>query len=390
MMSTSKPARTSYGTLLELVPTAPVWKVDWQRIWPLWQHLGALDSCPQDPHYHGEGDVGTHTRMVVEALVSLQRWRDLSTRQRSCVFWAAVLHDIGKPTTTSFEENGRISSRGHSRVGARIARQLLWEAGAPFDWREQVCGLIVCHQIPFWLIERSDCQRQAIKTSWKCQADLVCLHAEADAMGRICADQRSILDNVALAEQLFEENGSLREPFAFANDESRVAFFEKQDRDPFFKAYESFKCNVTLMSGLPGAGKDTWIRSNRPDLPVVSLDTVRESMGGRATGNQGRVIQAAYELARSYLRKGQDFVWNATNISEQLRGKPIRLFREYGARVEIVYVEPSLAVLYDQNRNRSAAIPDTALTNLVQKLEPPGETEAHEVIRNVEHFDMMS
>ncbi len=195
-MSTSKPARTSYGILFELVPTAPVWKVDWQWIWPLWQHLGALDSCPQDPHYHGEGDVGTHTRMVVEALVSLRRWRDLSTWQRSCVFWAAVLHDIGKPMTTSFEENGRITSRGHSRVGARIARQLLWEAGAPFDWREQVCGLIACHQIPFWLIERKDCQRQAIKTSWKCQADLVCLHAEADAMGRICADQQSILDNV--------------------------------------------------------------------------------------------------------------------------------------------------------------------------------------------------
>lgn len=138
------------------------------------------------------------------------------------------------------------------------------------------------------------------------------------------------------------------------------------------------------MSGLPGAGKDTWIRSNRPDLPVVSLDVVRESMGGPATGNQGRVIQAAYELARTYLRKGQDFVWNATNISEQLRGKPIRLFRDYGARVEIVYVEPTYTRLFDQNRNRSSSVPDAALTSLVQKLEPPGETEAHEVTRITE------
>lgn len=383
-MSTGKSAPVSFEILLEIVPVEPAWNVDWQRIWPLWRQLAAMDSCLQDPHYHGEGDAGTHTRMVVEALVSLPRWRELSTWQRSCVFWAAVLHDIGKPLTTCIEDNGRITSRGHSRVGARMARQLLWEAGAPFDWREQVCGLITCHQIPFWLIEREDCQRQAIKASWKCLTDLVCLHAEADAMGRICADQQFILDNVVLAEQLFEQYDCLRTPFAFANDESRVAFFEKQDRDPYFEAYESFKCNVTLMSGLPGAGKDTWIRSNRPDLPVVSLDVVRESMGGPATGNQGRVIQAAYELARTYLRKGQDFVWNATNISEQLRGKPIRLFRDYGARVEIVYVEPSYTRLFDQNRNRSSSVPDAALTSLVQKLEPPGETEAHEITRITE------
>ena len=75
------------------------------------------------------------------------------------------------------------------------------------------------------------------------------------------------------------------------------------------------------MSGLPGAGKDAWIGNNRPDLPVVSLDAVRDSIGERASGNQGRVIQAAYEMARDHLRKKQDFVWNATNISEQTQGQ---------------------------------------------------------------------
>lgn len=372
-----------FARLLDLVPSAPHWYVDWEGIWPLWPELGALDTCPQDPIHHGEGDAGTHTRMVVDALVASPSWRGAEAENRSCLFWAAVLHDVGKPATTKHEEDGRVTSRGHSRVGASIARQLLWDAGAPYDCREAVCGLILCHQIPFWLIEREDYKRQAIRTSLRCLPDLLCIHAWADATGRICADQQAILDNVEVARQVFEDTGCLHAPFAFANDESRVGFFERTDRDPYFAAHEDFRCKVTLMSGLPGAGKDTWIARNRPDLPVVSLDAVRESIGERATGNQGRVIQAAYELARDHLRRKQDFVWNATNISEQLRGKPLRLFRDYDAFIEIAYLEPSRRALFEQNRNRPDAVPDTVLANLIKKLEPPGEWEAHKVTRIV-------
>lgn len=317
--------------------------------------------------------------MVVEALVSMEAWRQLNPEDRSCLFWAAVLHNVGKPATTKTEDDGRITSRGHSRVGAAMARRCLWDAGAPFAWREKLCGLIAAHQLPFWLIEREHPARLAIETSWKCRPDLLCLHAEADAMGRICSDQDSILVNVALARQTFEDAGCLAMPFAFANDESRVAFFEKPDRDPYYVAFEDFRCRVTVMSGLPGAGKDTWISRNRPDVPVVSLDALRDELGQPATGNQGRVIQAAYEAARDHLRNGRDFVWNATNISAQLRAKPLKLLRDYGAHVEIVYLEPEPAKLYSQNRARAAIVPDAVINTLLRKLEPPGSWEAHRV-----------
>lgn len=376
--------KVSFAELQDLVPSAPGWRVDWDRIWSLWPDLPLLDSCPQDPIHHAEGDVGRHTRMVVEALVSLDTWRQLGPADRSCLFWAAVLHDVGKPATTKTEDDGRITSRGHSRVGAAIARRLLWHAGAPFTWRETLCGLIAAHQLPFWLIERDGLARLAIETSWKCRPDLLCLHAEADAIGRVCADKDNILINVALARQTFEEAGCLVAPFAFANDESRVAFFDKPDRDPHYVAFEEFKCHVTVMSGLPGAGKDTWISRNRRELPVVSLDALREEIGAPATGNQGRVIQAAYEAARDHLRNGRDFVWNATNVSAQLRGKPLRLLRDYGAHVEVVYLEPEPGKLFAQNRERAAAVPDTVIDTLLRKLEPPGLWEAHRVTHVVE------
>ena len=343
-----------------------------------------LDACPQDPVHHAEGDAGIHTRIVVEALATSDEWRRLPAGERSVLFWAAVLHDIGKPATTKTENDGRITSKGHSRIGASMARSFLWEAGSPFAWREAVCGIIAAHQLPFWLIERPDPERLAIATSWKCRPEHLCIHATADALGRTCADQAAILENISLARMVFQELDCLERPFPFANGESRVGFFEREDRDPNYAAYEDFRCTVTLMAGLPGAGKDTWIAANRPEQPVVSLDAVRSALDEPATGNQGRVIQAAYEMARDHLRNHRDFVWNATNVTAQLRSKPLRLLRDYGARIEIVYLEPPPDRLLQQNRQRDAVVPVSAIRDLSRKMEPPGDWEAHKVIRIID------
>ncbi|MEM1345012.1 MAG: AAA family ATPase [Pseudomonadota bacterium] len=379
---TRRPDRPDHTCLLDLVPGPPEWQIAWPSIWGLWPELAALDGCPQDPVHHGEGDVGTHTRMVVEALVAEPDWRALPEPPRGWLFWAAVLHDIGKPACTRTEE-GRLTSRGHSRAGAAIARRLLWHAGAPFAWREALCGVIAAHQLPFWLIERPGPARLAIETSWRCAPDLLCLHARADAKGRHCRDRDTILDDVVLAAATFEEAGCLTAPFRFANDESRVAFFEREDCDPFYAAHEALRCTVTVMSGLPGAGKDTWIARHRPDLPVVSLDALRAEADTAATDNQGRIVQAAQERAREHLRAGRDFVWNATNITRQTRAKVLRLLRDYGARLEIVYLEPSADRLFSQNAAREAAVPADVIARLAAKLEPPEEWEAHRIIRCV-------
>ena len=372
-----------FKALAGLTPDPASGTVDWPALWPLWPELAALDTCPQDPRHHGEGDAGIHTRMVVEALVADPDWRALDPGARSILFWAAVLHDIGKPATTRTEADGRITSRGHSRTGAALARRLLWQAEAPFHWREAICAVIAAHQLPFWLIERPDPARLAIATSWRGRPEWLCLHARADARGRHCADRQAILDNVALAQEVFAESGCLAAPFPFANDESRVAFFEREDRDPHFAAHEDFRCTVTVMSALPGSGKDSWIARNLPGHPVVSLDDIRAETGIGPKANQGQVVQLAQERAREHLRAGRDFVWNGTNVTRQNRARLLRLLRDYGARIEIVYIEPTRRMTLQQNRNRTAAVPEAVIEHLAARLEPPGLDEAHALCRVV-------
>lgn len=373
------PDTAGFENLLSLVPGPPDWKVDWEKIWNLFPEFSALDDCPQDPIHHAEGDVGTHTRMVVEALAAQSEWRDLSEEDRSLLFWAACLHDIGKPATTKHEDEGRITSRGHSRLGSMMARGLLREAGAEYHWREQICGIIAHHQLPFWLIERPDPARLAVETSLVCKPSMLCLHAHADAVGRICEDQESIVENVALARETFSEAGCLEAAFPFANAESRLGFIEREDRDPHYAAHEDFRCTAYVMSALPGSGKDTWLAQNLPDLPSVSLDVIRDEIGAAPTGNQGRVIQAAYEQAKVHLRAGQDFVWNGTNISRQVRGKVLRLLRDYNARIHIIYLEVPPKRLLKQNKERESAVPAAVIENMARKLEPPTLAECHDL-----------
>lgn len=371
-----------FDSLIHLVPVAPDYTCDWPAIWNLWPDvMGPLDTCPQDPIHHAEGDVGLHTRMVADALVSLPEWRALPRQDQTILFWAAVFHDIGKPATTEEQPDGRISARGHARVSTLMAREILWEIGAPYDWREAVCGLIAEHLLPFWLIERPDPRRMAIMASWRCRPDWLCLHAKSDTLGRICADQQYVLDNIALARETFAEHDCLEKPFAFESTASRVSFFEKDTRDPYYQEHEDFRCTVTLMSGLPGAGKDHWIKTHMPDVPMISLDGIRAEIGAPASGNQGRVLQAAQERAREYMRAGQDFVWNGTNISRTLRAKPLKLFRDYNTRTRIIYIEPACATLRKQNTSRSDVVPQAAIDKMVRKLEPPQDWEAHEVVR---------
>ena len=98
--------------------------------------------------------------------------------------------------------------------------------------------------------------------------------------------------------------------------------------------------------------------AHRDDLPVVSLDDMREELDVEATDNQGEVVQLARERCRELLRAGTSFAFNATNLLRQTRQRWIDLFADYEARIEMVYVEPALSVILDQNKRRKRRVPD--------------------------------
>jgi putative nucleotidyltransferase with HDIG domain len=331
----------------------------------------------QDPEYHAEGDVWTHTRMVCDRLVELPEWQALDGVSREVVFAAALLHDVSKPETTR-EEDGHIRHPNHSLRGATTARRLLWELGVPFEHRERVAGLIRFHQAPFFLVDDRESLRKAARLSWVTRCDHLALLARADGLGRICADGQRIQDNITLFEEYCREQGCLDRPWPFASDHSRYLYFRTEGRDPAYKAYDDTQGEAVLMSGLPGAGKSHWVKDNL-DVPEISLDDLRAELKLRPGENSSEVFSRARERARGYLRAGTRFVWNATNLSRDLRGRVLDLFALYNPRVRIVYVESSCTRLARQNRERDAAVPEGVLARMLQAWDVPDRTEAHQV-----------
>ncbi len=58
-----------------------------QKLSCKYDELKQMRDIPQNPAYHGEGDVYHHTEMVCESLLALPEWGNLRRRNRSCCLW---------------------------------------------------------------------------------------------------------------------------------------------------------------------------------------------------------------------------------------------------------------------------------------------------------------
>jgi len=105
--------------------------------------LGLADfSLPDVPKLRGmanELGAGHHKDVFSHTLQVLDR-----TPPRLALRWAALLHDIAKPTTKHVE-NGKVSFHGHDHKGERMARRILGELHEPSELIERVGRLVGLH-----------------------------------------------------------------------------------------------------------------------------------------------------------------------------------------------------------------------------------------------------
>ena len=272
---------------------------------------------------------------------------------------------------------GRITSPKHAIKGEHLARSVLRDLGCDFTTREEIARLVRFHGRPAFLLEKPEPTHEVISLSWLVSNRLLYLFALADTRGRTTAEMGRPEEDLHLWRLVAEESGCFDRPYPFANDHARFLFYRQEQPNLHYVPFEAHRCTVTMMSGLPGSGKDAWLAAHRPDLPVVSLDDVRDDLEVDATDDQGGVIQVARERCREHLRSGRSFAFNATNLLRQTRRRWIDLFADYEARIEVVYIEPPLPVILDRNRRRERPVPEKVILGLAARCEPPTLTEAH-------------
>jgi len=363
--------------------------IDWDFLTREFSWLADMQGVEQDPLWHSEGDVYVHTKMVVEALINLEDYQALDEQQQHILFAAAIFHDIEKRSTTIREEvDGveRVRSPKHAKKGESTVRSMLYrEWKAPFAIREQIAKLLRYHGFPLFILEREKPEKHIIGASLVVDTSLLYLLAKADVLGRECVDKESILLNIELFKEYCLEYECFGKARAFASDYARFLYLNREDIRLEYEPYDNLEFSVYVMSAVPGTGKDHYIQQHL-DLPVLSLDNLRREHKIKPTDKKGtgRVVQMAKEHAKVYMRQKQSFVFNATNLTKEMRGRWISLFLNYRAKIKIIYLEVPYATLKKQNSNRDYVVPLNVIDRLFDRIEIPDYSEGHEVFKIVQ------
>lgn len=114
-------------------------------VW-IWLELANLISLSQDPVYHPEGDVWTHTLQTVDAAVEICNREGITGDDKAVMVLAALCHDFGKIYTTE-ACYGRIISHGHDKAGIEPTEQFLADIGCPESLRPRIVALVSEHMV---------------------------------------------------------------------------------------------------------------------------------------------------------------------------------------------------------------------------------------------------
>ncbi|MBN2865999.1 MAG: multifunctional CCA addition/repair protein [Thiotrichales bacterium] len=155
----------------------------------LFPEIDRLYAVPQSPKHHPEGDVGTHTMMVLDAAANLSR--DIEVR------FAALVHDLGKGATPSEHWP---SHPNHESAGLPILQALCARYRVPKSTQQLAEKVALWHG---WIHKGLNAQGEPgigvddyLKVLQACQAfkgtamlEKVLLACEADSKGRLGFEQ---------------------------------------------------------------------------------------------------------------------------------------------------------------------------------------------------------
>lgn len=349
-----------------------------------------MRETDQDSLYHAEGNVWTHTRMVMDEVVRGGSPDDVMRL-------TALLHDCAKPETTvrewcDTENRERIRQPNHARKGADKAWRLMIDSGIPVLTARKVCDLIAWHQRPSHVLEQHR-EREDIDSrigSWS-----VTGHGWEDLLNFCRYDNRGRIspgteDAIAGLDLLQEEIESLSERLGKDlmrgdrfSPETRFRFGETWRTSPFFDHETPDGARLIITCGLPGSGKSTWA-SRQEDATVVSMDRIRVRTGRtrRTEKDEGRVLQEAFsELREALSKKSGTVIWDGTCLDQRARSIVSRIGRNYGAAVTIASFDVPAEVAWDRNMSRGEErIPMAWFGAAAERREYPAPHEAHGIM----------
>ncbi|MDQ1306208.1 MAG: family ATPase [Actinomycetota bacterium] len=357
--------------------------------------LSALRGCPQSVAFHAEGDVATHTEWVYDLACERAEayLRDGGDPvQASTLRLAALLHDAGKPATTTRVADGVYASRGHDLAGAALFGEIAHThpvvADLPLGARAGTQALIRDHM---WAYAADRLSRgAALRMTHDTDPRLLAALWDCDARGRVCDDVRDVEDRVGYARLVLDDVGAEQpdrfgvlaladparasSPRAWREVFRAVANGEITDVGAAAAALaaaerHSMGGSLTYTIGLPGLGKSTWAR----EVWQPATDGVVLSAEGSRRRDRRAATSQVLSLIPTLLARGADICVDATHLVRTTRDVLVAYAGRYGAAVHAAYFHGRLALALDRQRTRPSAdaVPDGRVAAMTRALRWP-------------------
>jgi len=175
--------------------------------------LAALIGVPQNPVFHGEGDVWNHTMLVLDEAAKLRH----RVQEPYWLMLAALTHDFGKAVCTE-ERNGVIHAYEHEERGLPLAEDFLRRITSENKLIRYVLNLVELHMKPNTAAEANASPKTTMRMFDRAldPEALLCI-ALADDLGRI-AEKPTGANEPFLRQRLEEFRELMARPHVMGRD----------------------------------------------------------------------------------------------------------------------------------------------------------------------------
>lgn len=365
------------------------------RVLPLPQeHIEKLRNTEQNPRFHAEGNVYNHLLFVLEQFEKHADEFDLNEADREVLYWAAILHDIGKPVVTQWR-SGRLTAKGHERAGVPIARDILLNRPEiSTAQRQRILDLVKLHHIPLkWGLRQASLSEYK-QLATKIDLRILGIFSLFDIMGRVCINKPQTLEligqfNEVIVPRIRYELGTfdvIQQRYQHAGYQKKNALWHalKYDDSRLLQKILNMgspedsraKSTCIITIGPPYAGKTQYVKDHFSDFHHFDLEAYK--------GRKGHSDESEYTLdvnhfMSAFLRKQRNLVIDGNNLKQDTRRRMVDCARDYGVQVHYLFFEKTQAEVLAANAKATQPLKESQIQYAFNELDYPHPWEAHKL-----------
>ncbi len=351
----------------------------------------SLENTPQSKSWHAEGNVLTHTNMVMERARE-QAVKETNKALGINLYLGALLHDFGKADVTEERESEKITAYGHEGAGVWRAREFLRKYFPMFGYarREYILSLVEFHGHPKRLIKDGSKDVTFKRLSFDVNTKQIYDLEKADFAGRI-SNQTCIstdyLDEFKIKCKklnIWDKHYQLTHSSGYSQLQYNLVRWNilfnsmREDDTKKLKLLEKLskkepRCGLLIPIGAPGSGKTSYISKQYPHLELISMDEERKRLCGTMM-DMSRNREAylnCFAKFRQLVKERKNIIWDATNTTRKIRKRLIQEARLYGIEIVIIHFDLPLSVVLERNKNRDRVVPEDIVKRYYKEIQSP-------------------